>query len=93
MGYSPEAKLVLPHVAGQSEFGSSLRSQLDGVMSFARQLPDEDVNLNPSSVEKMEKAVTELVTTVESGTPMAASVNQIKDLIQNTMLKKVEKTH
>jgi len=83
---SPEAKLVLPHGA------ESLQSELDGVMSFSAPFQQgEEVTITPSSVEKMEKAVTDLVTNVDGATPMGDSVRQIKALIQKTMLPKVEK--
>lgn len=81
----PEAKIAAPD--------ASLQSELNGVMSFAAQGPEDDVEISVSSVEKMEKAVTDLVTNVDGSTPMGNSVREIKDLIDKTMLPKVEKAH
>merc|ERR1719424_693867 len=95
-GRSPEAKLYLPEGAGTQRAApdAELKSELDSVVAFSAQSPlGDDVDLSPSSVQKMEKAVTDLVTNVDAATPMGSSVKQIKDLITKTMLKKVNKAH
>jgi len=93
-GHLPEATLVLPHCASvDAALAEFEQSELAGVMSFAAQSPDDSVELSPSAVEKMERAVTDLVTNVGAATPMGNSVKQIKDLIQKTMLPKVGSAH
>jgi len=93
-GHPPQATLVLPHGGAPSRgLDAALQSELAGVMSFAAQSPDESVELSPSAVEKMERAVTDLVTNVGAATPMGKSVKQIKDLIQKTMLPKIGSAH
>jgi len=95
-GRSPEAKLYLPEGAGTQRAApdAELKSELNSVVAFSAQSPlGDDVDLSPSSVQKMEKAVTDLVTNVDAATPMGSSVKQIKDLITKTMLKKVNKAH
>merc|ERR1719498_879438 len=57
------------------------------------QWPDDDVEMTKNSVEKMEQAVTDLVTNTDGATPMGDSVREIKDLITKTMLPKVEHAH
>jgi len=81
------SKLVV--MAGDKEY--DLQEELAGVMSLSAQ--PQDVELSPSNVEKMEAAVTDLVTKADSSTPMGDSVKKIKSLITDTMLPKVKKAH
>jgi len=99
-GHLSEAQLVQPH--GSHAFRkdalhglvhADLQTELNGVIAFAAGSPDDNVDLSPSAVEKMERAVTDLVTHSGAATPMGKSVMQIKDLIQNTMMPKVERAH
>lgn len=96
-GHLREAKLVLPHGGSRSQsiLEADLKSELAGIISFASDDPNypDDVDLTPSAVEKMEKAVTDLVTNSDRATPMGSSVKQIEKLIDNTMLPKVERAH
>jgi hypothetical protein len=84
-----EVPLAFPKTALETLLDVTLQKDLELVTLLASNNPSDTATVDTTSVEKMEKAVTDLVKTADAGTPMADSVKEIQDLITKTMMPKV----